>query len=207
MNTKTILTFIAGVVTGSVITYFNMKQKFEERTNEEIESVRKMYKHKIDKLKNELIEPENKKTEQENTEKVEEKTTVETTENYRINNDELTEYEKQLDKYGYADIEEIPTRNLSIEERMEAEPEIIPPDSYGEFDNYTLLGYMFYADDVLTDENDEPIDDFEDIVGDEFRHLFHNDMVYVRNDRLQIDYEIMRVSERYHDTHEDLPFK
>ena len=55
---------------------------------------------------------------------------------------------------------------------------------------------------IITDENDEPIDDIDDIVGSDFAEHFgeyEDDSVFIRNDRLQCDYEILRDDRNYAD--------
>lgn len=91
-------------------------------------------------------------------------------------------------------------------EVKEIEPEmdyirVISPDEYGENgDEYDLLSYTYYADGVLADEMDEPIDDIESIVGNEALDTFGDhdtNSVFVRNDRNRCDYEILRDTRKY----------
>lgn len=88
--------------------------------------------------------------------------------------------------------------------RTETEPYIISYDEYfqGEKDyQQTTLTY-FAGDDVLTDDRDQPIDESDKAVGDEnLRRFGHgskdNNIVYIRNDRLEIDFEVCRSQGKY----------
>ena len=78
--------------------------------------------------------------------------------------------------------------------------EVIPPDEFGEYDDYDLIGLTYYANDVLTDDGDFPIDDPEEVVGPDALDSFgewEDDTVYVRNDTLKCYYEICRDNSEY----------
>lgn len=84
-------------------------------------------------------------------------------------------------------------------------PYIISPDEFGEYHGYDTLSLTLYADGVLTDDQDEIIDDIDEIVGkDSLNHFgeYEDDSVFVRNDRLKCDYEILLDSATYEGTHE-----
>lgn len=78
-------------------------------------------------------------------------------------------------------------------------PYIISKDTYleGEKD-YEQSSYVYYMEDgVLTDEFDKVIEDEDKIVGEGNLHRFgykseDNNVVYIRNDRMEMDFEIMR---------------
>ena len=70
---------------------------------------------------------------------------------------------------------------------------------------YSKVTLTYYAgDDVLTDDQDEPIEDPMDIIGEHFKELFgmnedEPDIIYVRNDDTESDYEVVRVDASYGD--------
>lgn len=72
---------------------------------------------------------------------------------------------------------------------------IIRPDEFGEL-GYDMVTYKYYADDVLVNDNGEPLTEEEMLgrfgcdVKDEFGE-YQDDSVYFRNDALQLDYEIL----------------
>lgn len=86
-------------------------------------------------------------------------------------------------------------------------PYIIPIGDYmnpeDDFEDYERLTVTFYEDDeVLTDDSTKAIHDVDGLVGLNNLHNFgkdsdNKDIVYVRNEKKQIDFEIMRVHGRY----------
>ena len=79
-------------------------------------------------------------------------------------------------------------------------PYVISPEEYGEIDDYNLYSYTYYADKVLADEYNEPIEDVDSIIGlESLKHFgeYGDDSVYVRNDELKADYEILLDDEKY----------
>lgn len=86
-----------------------------------------------------------------------------------------------------------------IKYRTEDAPYIITHDEYFAGDkDYDMSSLTYYEkDDTLTDEHDKPLEETDNIVGDDHLVRFGSgskdkNVVYVRNDRLGIDYEITR---------------
>ena len=81
-------------------------------------------------------------------------------------------------------------------------PYTISPDEYGEDEKYEQILMYYYADGVLTDNKDNRIFDIEKLIGDEALNCFgeyEDDCVYVRNDELLQEYEIMLDKRNYKD--------
>ena len=83
-------------------------------------------------------------------------------------------------------------------------PFIITPEEFGELDDYTTISLTYFADNVLADENDEKISDYdiESMIGSEsLEHFgdYEDDSVFVRNDKLKCDYEILKDNMRWVD--------
>ena len=97
-------------------------------------------------------------------------------------------------------------REPRLHEHMPNEPYVISPDDYGENDNYTQISLVYYAGDgVLADDEDEVVEDIEDTVGEDFAEHFgeyEDDSVFIRNDRLRCDYEILRDNRSFSDVAE-----
>ena len=75
-------------------------------------------------------------------------------------------------------------------------PYVIPPEEFGEMEGYVQSSLTYYADRVLTDEDDNVIDDVDGIVGADFyKHFgeYEEDSVFVRNDGKKHDYEILKL--------------
>jgi hypothetical protein len=171
------LMFAAGAAIGSVATWFFVKTKYERIANEEIESVREVY-YKKDSLK------ENQATE---------KPTI-----Y-----EMKEYLERIKENGYGKYEYDNNDNDEDEEEnyeegesdMNDGPYIISPDEFGNMDDHTCVYLSYYADGVLADDwGTEIIAPDEEVGPDIASHFgeYEEDTVFVRNEKLKIDYEICR---------------
>ncbi len=82
-------------------------------------------------------------------------------------------------------------------------PHVIAPEDFGTLD-YEQVSLTYYSDGVLTDDDDHAMDDdeIEESVGKEsLTHFgeYEDDSVYVRNDRVKVDYEILSDPRSYKD--------
>lgn len=119
-----------------------------------------------------------------------------------IEEDEPTEEEKHMTKAEYESITEqlgYATRSEEGEEMSEIEkPYIIDADEFGEYD-YETCSLTYYADCVLEDEYGDLVEDADDLIGLDNLNIFEEDSLYVRNDRLHKDIEILRDYQKYSD--------
>lgn len=116
-------------------------------------------------------------------------------ERYRHDDEEYLEedeYTDILSRNGY--VEDEITEEKKEVKHMD-KPYIISPDEFGEFEDYETVTLYHYADDgVLTDDCDEPVDDVEATVGEDYAEHFgeyEDDSVFVRNDAMKSDFEIL----------------
>ena len=175
MNKTTLLfAFIAGSAIGSLAAVFITKKYFEKKANDradsEIESMREMFRKKEER--------------------------IETITNEKV---EKRAYEIITERYGKTDDKQISENKEEI--AMEERPYVIDPEEYGDL-GYKQVSLNYYDDGVLTYENDEVIENVDELVGkDSLTHFgeFEADTVYVRNDELKVDYEILADSRRYED--------
>lgn len=170
---KIFLAFVAGAGIGSAVTYKLVKDKFQKKANEDIEAIRELYSEK---------KPD---------EKIEENIPQSTEAEKAKNKPDIMEYASKLKESGYVDY----SRSVVAEEEtMSKDISYISIDEFGEDELYDTIILTYYADGVLTDETDEPIDDFMDIVGNFTTHFgeYDDDICYVRNDRRKAYYEIDR---------------
>ena len=192
MNRKlsSILLFAAGAAVGSLVTWRYFKSKYEiveDKIEEETEEAEGEYK-------------------EENLESLESKL------NYK--KPPLKEYVKMVEDNGYAPkthMEEVEEEiaNGELEDKDVYEPYIIRPEEYGELHAYETLSLNYYADGVLTDELDNPIEDVESLVPADFADHFgeyEDDVVHVRNDNLECDYEILRDLRKFTDVVGEYPY-
>lgn len=191
MNNKitSFMMFIFGAAVGSVVTWQYTKKKYEQIAQEEIDSVKETFsKLEVKSKDNESEENNNART---IVERVKDKPSV-------------VEYAAKLRKQGYINYSD--TDSLSEEEvdenMINDKPYVISPDEFGEFYDYETISLTYYADQVLADEDDELVEDIEETVGFESLNAFgeyEDDSVFVRNDRLKCDYEILLDQRKYSD--------
>ena len=194
MNRKlsNVLLFTAGVAVGSLVTWRYFKSKYEVVEDE--------------------IEEKTEETEGETETEDEDPEVSESKMSYK--KPPLKEYVKMVEDNGYVPkthIEEVEEEitNGEWDNKDVYEPFIIRPDEYGEIHAYETLSLNYYADGVLTDELDNPIEDVESLVPADFADHFgeyEDDVVHVRNDNLECDYEILRDLRKFTDVVGEYPY-
>lgn len=171
--------FVLGAAAGSLTTWKLLKDKYAQIAQEEIDSVKEVY-SKANDEKETVSEPE-----PENVKKVVSK--------------EAEEFMKKLDYTQYSKDE---PENPQVMKESEDIPYVIKPEEFGEFDDYEEISLTFWADQILTDDDDEILEDVNRVIGFESLNHFgeyEDDSVYVRNDRLKCDYEILLDQRKYED--------
>ena len=192
MNRKlsNVLLFTAGVAVGSLVTWRYFKSKYEVVEDE---------------IEKKIEEPEGE-SEEESPEVLESKMSYK--------KPPLKEYVKMVEDNGYmpkTHMEEVEEEiaNGEWDDKDVYEPFIIRPDEYGELHAYETLSLNYYADGVLTDELDNPIEDVESLVPADFADHFgeyDDNAVFVRNDNLECDYEILRDLRKFTDVVGEYPY-
>lgn len=186
-KTINFMTFIVGAAIGSIVTWRYVEKKYEQIAQEEIDSVKEVF------AKREQESTENNDIIREKAFNAKEKPNI-------------VEYAAKLREQGYtnySDVEPETNKEEVNEESMGIDiPYVISPEEFGEFDDYENVGLTYYADQVLTDEDDRLVEDIEDTIGfDSLSHFgeYEDDSVFVRNDRLKCDYEILLDQRKYSD--------
>lgn len=173
-----VLIFAAGVAVGVLVSHKVFKTKYEIIAQEESESFRETYARMKDEYEAEMEEYE----------------AIE-----RAKKPDLSEYRNKLKEQGYVEYSEEEIEEVARVER----PYVISPSEFGELDGYETVSLTYFNDGVLTtDYDNEEVDYVDDVVGlDSLEHFgeYENDTVFVRNDRLKVDYEIMRDNRNYSD--------
>lgn len=183
---KNAVIFATGAAIGSVVTWKLLKTKFEQFAQAEIDSVKEVYSNRASKLINDADE----ESHDEVPERREKRNTL------------AESYKRTVNDLGYTNYADIGKKEKVAEKHDVSNPYVISPEDFGEYDAYDRISLVYYADEVLA-EKDEIVEDIEGTVGfDALNHFgeFEEDSVHVRNDRLKIDYEILRVEERYSDS-------
>ena len=168
-----VIVFAAGATVGSAVTWKLVKDKYERMTQEEIQAVRDLYNSK----QKETLDVE---SDDEEADEPKEPTPREL-------------YSGVVSELGYGDVS---SDKLEEEEDDDvSEPYVISPAEYGELDYETESLWYYEGDGVVTTYFGEVIEDVDGLIGANFvDHYgeYEEDSVHVRNDRLKIDYEILR---------------
>ena len=183
-----VVSFIFGAAVGTFITQELVKKKYERIAQEEIESVKELYKAKenISGIRQGNIEGMNNPN-KELKEKIQ-----------HVSDKIMNDYKRILKDQKYSN----DTENDNSERSSSVEPYVICPEEFGEVEDYDRVSFAYYADGVLADENDEIVENVDEIIGEEsLTHFgeYEDDPVFVRNDKLKCDYEILLDQRNYSD--------
>lgn len=200
-----VIVFILGVAAGSAGTYFAVKKAIEARTDKEIESVVETFKERYNKIEAVLTDeqkdklgiyspskeiPEDEPIEKNNTKPTEER------------NETQNNYKQEMKNLGYSTGVDLSEKTDNSAERIAqigSAPYVITEDEFGEFgnDEETLI---YYEDGVLATEDDDPIDDVEELVGNCLNEFGkYDERMYVRNQEREIDYVILKSEKLWSD--------
>lgn len=165
---KNVLIFIGGATVGSLVTWKFLEKKYIDLANEEIDSVVERFKEKEKKIKTQV---ENKKEF-----------------NNIVNEEHYTSEEKVVS-------EEIKNMEDKLINNKTTDIQLIDPNEFGNMPKYDTKSWTFWNNDILTDEVDMIIENSDQIIGDALDHFDDyedGDGVYVRNNKLKCDYEILK---------------
>ena len=188
--------FVLGAAAGAAGSWYILRNRYEQITQEEIDSVKEVFAQRQAELNEEI---KSKYNIQEEISKEEED----------VSEELVNAYNDAVDKLDYSSYSKIDEPKSSEndsdiskkpEKKDPEKPYVISPDDFGEFDDYERISLTFYSDHILTDDADEPIEDIDAIVGFESLNHFgeyEDDSVFVRNDKLKCDYEILLDERKY----------
>lgn len=188
-----VLLFTAGAAVGSFVTWKLVKDKYERIAQEEIDSVKETWRR--------MREKDDDRQNENGAESDEE--------DHFWNSDDDDEAEETMTHYhDLANLYRM-GRDMSAGEKPEngeegekdqevpigKAPYVIPPEDFGDGNyDHELHCLTYYADGVLANDWYETLD-IDDTVGDDtLEHIgdYAEDVIHVRNERLQADYEIVR---------------
>ena len=175
-----ILVFAAGAVLGSLVTWKLTKDKYARIAQEEIDSVKEVFARR----EREEIAANEQSDDEEDEEDTE------------PSQEEINNYKKIIAEQGYTTIKE--------DEAVGTRPYVIPPKDFGDDPDYKTVSLTYYADKVLTDEDNHVINPgrIDDLIGeDSLTHFgeYEDDSVFVRNEKRKTDYEILLDMSNYLD--------
>lgn len=197
-----VIMLAVGAAIGSAATWMILKTKYEKDLEEEVEAIKAHYKKKVQVIEDaantlhDIYRGTNTEvkvvdSDPEQKEKVVSK----------------ERYSKVLEDHKYSHDEPC------YDEDTNEHPYVISPDEFGKDANgfgndHDLITLNYYADNILADDWNDPIEDVEATVGEEsLQHFgeYDEDVVYVRNERLKVDYEILRSNLKFIDVVNDNP--
>ena len=185
------LGFIIGAASGATVAWYLLKDKYETLSQEEIDSVKEVFARREQEMKDETVK----------------RNVAEGIRDSDRTKPDLKEYAEQLKKNGYTRYSDLSADDEGVSDKQ-TKPYVIPPEQFGDDEEYEQISLTYYADGVLADENDEVIEDVEDAVGiDSLNHFgeYEDDSVFVRNDARKCDYEILLDQRTYSEVAEDMP--
>ena len=197
-----VLVFAAGAAIGSAVTWKVVKTKYERLAQEEINSVKEAYADMLTNLQ----------------EQVDDYSTVDEAEAWtdraakavvcadRVTHidwsdyedlDEEEEDEPDGDFSDYARLTNQYKNEKGGAEDMARDPYVISPYDFGELDGYSQVELTYYADGTLEDEDYNIIAESEvnELIGRDSLYTFgeyEDDAVFVRNEHLRADFQILK---------------
>lgn len=192
---KGLCIFVAGAVTGMFVSREIFRKHYAELADEEIESVRETYKKKDETKKYDIDEPQE-----------------EPKENDHELKEEKIQYNHIIDENGYIHYDYshvLPKKEETKSKKPEVPQEtgyIISVEEFGDIPEYDTMTLTYYADGIVTDDVDDIVEEHNILLGDDFEEVFRDfdaSTVYVRNDWMKMDYEILRDDWFYKDCHDE----
>lgn len=177
-----ILIFAAGVAIGSAVTWKLVKDKYKKLADEEIASVKEIWSKKHPTVED-IAETDVKES---------------------IKTDATPQPKKNPDFKDYRAMQEIIDKN-SYKEGDYMDKYVISPEEFGESE-LPSESLIYWADGVVTDEANCVMDedDIEETIGsDALNHFgeYEDDSVFVRNETLDKEYEILMDTRRFSDVY------
>lgn len=196
MKLSHVIAFIAGAAIGYFAANYLLKDKYEKRFQQEVSSTIEAFKSN----KNE----EYKKDDEANFKDEKLKT---------ISDDivvaDIKEYAKNIGNLNYSEVKDEKPSEEDEDNIDHTKPYVITEEEVDAYMNYSITQWNYYADGVLTDENNEVVEDVSTTIGKEaFEHLkkTSESAIYVRNDLLELDYEILKNEMTYAELLEEKPY-
>lgn len=179
------LIFIGGAVTGSLVSWYFTKKKYETLAENEIAKMREGYRQKNKEL------AERARIKPDISEVVKDQITI------HKEDVDLDEKEENLIAKYAEESEPTGEENISPNDDV---IEFIDDSEFASMNGYEKVNLVLYEDDVLANEISDDIVLVEDTVGqqaiDDFKH-YNPEAFYVRNNQLMTEYEITRDHRTY----------
>lgn len=191
MNCKftNVLMFAAGAAIGSAVTWKIVKTRYERIVQEEIDSVKAAFNDMLAIRQDQDVDSaddEEPQIQQRQINWAELEDLDEENDEYEPTEEDLAEYEQLTTNY---------TNEKGGADNMTKAPYVIAPYDFGEIDGYHTIELTYYADDVLEDDSYKIVTDRDELLGPKALYTFgeyEDDAVFVRNERLCTDFQILK---------------
>jgi hypothetical protein len=209
MNNKlfNVILFTAGVAIGSAVTWKVVKTKYEQLAQEEIDSVKAEYVSLMKKMKDKLQEEATYDNDDQNEVDDESEEDAEVEDPRIVERRAIhTEYNRLTSSYRSSeDKNDTEGGNGALDEDLYISgPYVITPDDFRcSPPGYNAQALDYFADGVLADSWGVELS-IEDTIGEDALDHFGDDVddiVYVRNDLKEVDYEVSRDPREYHEAY------
>lgn len=204
MNYKfiNVLMFAAGAAIGSAVTWKVVKTKYERIVQEEIDSVKETFANNFPSRSDgtgEDVTSENDSYHQVDWSELEDLNEDDEDDDDEDDDDKseqdyMRDYGRLIDQYTAND------NKKGGAENMAKEPYVISPYDFGEIDEYRKFELTYYADEILEDEDYNIVNDVDELIGPKALTTFgeyEEDAVFVRNERLCADFQILKDPRTY----------
>lgn len=183
-----VLVFAVGAAIGSAVTWKITKAKYEKIVQEEIDSVKEAFADRLANLQEQVDDYVEADAAEEWNDRAK-----------KVNWDELEDLDED-DSYDDQDEYAMLASIYNNEEKggannMTKAPYVISPDEFGEIDDYNRISLTYYSDGTLEDEENDVVSDVDELIGEEsLTHFgeYEDDSVFVRNEYLKTDFEILK---------------
>jgi hypothetical protein len=177
--------FTAGAAIGSVVTWRIVKARYDRIIAEEIESVKEAFADAdaCDGSDDEPVEDDDAGQREVGPKQINWDDLEDLDED---EDDDMSEYSRIVENY---------TTEKGGARIMANEPKVISPYDFGELDDYHQIELTYYADGTLEDDEYNIVEDGDELLGPDALNSFgeyEEDSVFVRNDRLRTDFQILR---------------
>lgn len=188
-----VLMFAAGAAVGSAVTWKVLKTKYDSLIQEEIDSVKEAFSDRFDNSSVSDDESEDEEEEEESSEPPRKTNWYELEDILDEDDDEdFTEAEKN----EYKELASTYTSEKGgVEDMIFKPPYVISPYDFGELDDYSQIELTYYLDGILEDDEYHIVTDADDLIGPDALNTFgeyEDDSVFVRNERLRTDFQILK---------------
>ena len=187
-----VLFFAVGAAIGSAVTLKVVKTKYDILIQEEIDSVKETFAEMYGEDKNEANEecieeddevPPTEGAHQINWSELED---LDEDEEYTPSKDDILEYESLAHSYH---------EEKGGAYEVKKEPYVIAPYDFGELEDYSVIELTYYMDGILEDDEYHIVTDADELIGPKALTTFgeyEEDAVFVRNDYLRTDFQILK---------------